>query len=202
MKLKTGDRADSRREHVLDAACEVFARYGYHKASMQDIAKAAGVSKSVLFKYFETKENLYRAVFLMASDSIYQADAEARTQGDGSEDVFSIMRRMVNARMNLFSRLPWVYSFSYAAAYDSDPFVQRLVREEYARRGIGSEPTPAYRGIRRDIPNESAKKLIRWVSEGFLEEKLKTGDTKPEKLKREFEGWIDIMEQLLKEEGI
>ena len=200
MHLTAGVRDDSRREHVINAACEVFARYGYQKASMQDIARAAGVSKSVLFKYFETKDNLYRIVFRIASDGIYRADAQARAQGYDS-DVFCAMRRMASARMCLFSRLPWVYSFSYTAAYDSDPFVQSLVREEYARRGIGSDPSPAYRGIRQDIPNEAAKKLIRWVLEGFLEEKLKTGDTEPEKLKREFDGWIDLMELLLKEEG-
>jgi TetR/AcrR family transcriptional regulator len=199
--LTAGVRDDSRREHVINAACEVFARHGYQKASMQDIAQAAGVSKSVLFKYFETKENLYRTVFRMASDGVDRADKEARAQGDATENVFALMRRMVGARMDLFSRLPWVYSFSYTAAYDSDSFVQSLVLEEYARRGIGSERYPAYRGIRRDIPNEAAQKLIRWISEGFLEEKLKTGDTDPEKLKREYTDWIDIMEYLLKEEG-
>ena len=59
----TENEAQSRRANVLNAACEAFARHGYQKASMQDVASAAGMSKSVLFKYFGTKENLYRAAF-------------------------------------------------------------------------------------------------------------------------------------------
>lgn len=194
-------RDESRREIVLKAACEVFARYGYQKASMRDIADAANVSKSVLFKYFETKENLYRSVFRMASDGIEQADRQARAQANATENVFSLMRRMVDARMDLFSRLPWVYLFAYAAAFDGDPFVQALVREGYEHREAERGPSLAYAGIRTDIPNESAQKVIRWVSEKFLEEKLKSGETEPEQMKREYTDWIDLLERILKEEG-
>ena len=201
MRMNAQSRDDSRREAVLKAACEVFARHGYKKASMRDIALAAGVSKSVLFKYFETKENLYRSVFRMASDGINRADQQARAQTDATETVFLVMRRMVDARMDLFSRLPWVFPFAYTAAFDGDPFVQELVREEYARRGAAEESPRVYAGIRDDIPNESAQQLIRWVSEKFLEDKLKSGDTQPDRLKREFEAWIDVLERILQKEG-
>ncbi len=60
---------------IINAACEVFARHGYKKGSMKDIAEMAGISKSVLFKYFSTKQNLYVRVFRLASDSISEADA-------------------------------------------------------------------------------------------------------------------------------
>lgn len=163
---------------------------------MQDIARAAGMSKSVLFKYFGTKENLYRTAFRMAADGIAVADAEARTP-DAREDVFSAMRRTVDARMTLFTRMPWVYAFSYAAAFDADPFARALAAEEYARRGVGTGNANAYRGIRADVPPEKAAKLLLWMSQGFLQEKLNGGATEPEALKREFETWIDLMERLL-----
>ena len=57
---------------ILNAACEVFAKHGYRKASMKDIAESAGVSKCVLFKYFETKENLYVRIFRLATDGILE----------------------------------------------------------------------------------------------------------------------------------
>lgn len=186
----------SGREAALVAACEVFARHGYRKASMQDIACAAGMSKSVLFKYFGTKENLYRATFRMAADGIEAADAEARTP-DAQADVFSAMRRTVDARMRLFTRMPWVYAFSYAAAFDADPFARALAAEEYARRGVG--PSNAYKGIRPDVPPDKAAKLLLWMSQGFLQEKLNGGTANPEALRSEFEDWIDLMERLLRE---
>jgi len=193
---------EQRRAAVINAACEVFAKYGYQKASMQDIALTAGVSKSVLFKYFGTKELLYRAVFRMAADGISAADNEARAEIDATQCVFDTMRRTVDTRMRLFSSSPWVYSFSYAAAFDADPFVRALVQEEYARREIGKVRLGAYAGIRGDITAEDAQKMIFWISQGFLEEKRNAGATEPESLKREFSAWIDRMELLLTGRGV
>ncbi|MEA4870066.1 HTH-type transcriptional regulator BetI [bioreactor metagenome] len=196
------NQVERRRGAAINAACEAFAKFGYQKASMQDIAKAAGVSKSVLFKYFGTKERLYREAFHMAADGIYAADSEARAGSFAKEDVFDAMRRTVDARMRLFSRSPWVYAFSYAAAFDADPFVHALVQAEYARRGVGTVREEAYAKIRGDISAQDAQKLILWVSQGFLEEMRNAGTTEPEMLKRGFSVWIDRMELLLTGKGV
>ncbi len=52
---------DARREQLLDVALTVFARHGYRKTSMDDIAQAAGVSRQGLYLHFEAKEDLFRA---------------------------------------------------------------------------------------------------------------------------------------------
>jgi AcrR family transcriptional regulator len=52
---------DARREQLLAVALTVFARHGYRKTSMDDIAQAAGVSRQGLYLHFETKEDLFRA---------------------------------------------------------------------------------------------------------------------------------------------
>lgn len=46
---------------ILDVAGQVFARRGYHLASMDDIAQMAEVSKPMLYTYFGSKEGLYVA---------------------------------------------------------------------------------------------------------------------------------------------
>jgi AcrR family transcriptional regulator len=51
---------DSRLDAVLDAAIGVFARYGYRKTSMDDVARAAGVSRQGLYLSFANKEELFR----------------------------------------------------------------------------------------------------------------------------------------------
>ena len=186
-----------RKERVMTAAWEIFARFGYQKASMQDIATKADVSKSVLFKYFGSKENLYRVVFRIAADAITQADAEAAADATGQEDVFSALRRRVDARMVLFSRAPYIYQFSYAAAYDTDPLSRQLVLEEFARRGVTGAETSSYVGIRREVSPQKAKQMIFWISQGFLGDKLAAGMLEPETLKREYAEWIDFMERLL-----
>jgi AcrR family transcriptional regulator len=54
--------AGARREQILDVAVQVFARSGYHGASMNDVAEAAGVTKPVLYQHFESKQGLYLAL--------------------------------------------------------------------------------------------------------------------------------------------
>jgi AcrR family transcriptional regulator len=52
----------SRRGPILEAAKGVFLRYGLKKTSMDDLARAAGLSRQGLYLHFQTKEELFRAV--------------------------------------------------------------------------------------------------------------------------------------------
>ena len=49
-------------EHILDAAEEIFARHGYEDAKVVSMATAAGVSLATVYRSFETKSDIYRAV--------------------------------------------------------------------------------------------------------------------------------------------
>ncbi len=51
--------ADERRRQLLDAAVEAFLRFGFKKASMDDVARAAGVSRQALYLHFANKEALF-----------------------------------------------------------------------------------------------------------------------------------------------
>lgn len=47
---------------ILDAAVTVFGRYGFRRASMEEVASGAGLSRQGLYRYFATKEALFVAV--------------------------------------------------------------------------------------------------------------------------------------------
>ena len=51
--------ADERRQQLLEVACDLFARSGFHETSMDDIAEGAGVTKPVLYQHFPSKKALY-----------------------------------------------------------------------------------------------------------------------------------------------
>jgi len=55
-------RKTARPSEIVAAALEVFAEKGYAGAKLDDIAARAGISKGALYLYFETKEELFRAV--------------------------------------------------------------------------------------------------------------------------------------------
>jgi AcrR family transcriptional regulator len=56
------DDYDDKTKAILDSAAALFARTGYPNAKMQDIARACGASKSMLYHYFETKDDLLFAM--------------------------------------------------------------------------------------------------------------------------------------------
>ena len=55
-------RKEARPGEIVAAALEVFAEKGFAAARLDDIAARAGVSKGALYLYFETKQDLFRAV--------------------------------------------------------------------------------------------------------------------------------------------
>jgi AcrR family transcriptional regulator len=50
------------RERLLDAAAEVFKRLGYHGASLEAVAEAAGYTKGAVYSNFDTKADLFMAL--------------------------------------------------------------------------------------------------------------------------------------------
>lgn len=61
---------DERRAALLAAATELFGTHGYDELSMAKIARAAGVSKPLLYHYFPTKQKLFEAVASQAAQDI------------------------------------------------------------------------------------------------------------------------------------
>lgn len=55
-------RKADRPEEIVSAALAVFAEKGFAAAKLDEIARRAGISKGALYLYFETKEDIFRAV--------------------------------------------------------------------------------------------------------------------------------------------
>lgn len=58
---------------IRNAALACFAKHGYEKASINDIAVAAGISKASMFQYFGSKQALYSYLFRYCSAQMKQA---------------------------------------------------------------------------------------------------------------------------------
>src|SRR5258708_7627836 len=85
--------ADERREAVLIAATHEFAVKGLHGASTEDIARAAGISQTYLFRLFGTKKELYLATAGRAVNHLYEVFADAARGKQGLNE----LRAMVYA---------------------------------------------------------------------------------------------------------
>ena len=75
--------APARRRQLLDTALATFARLGYHDASMNDIADAAGVTKPVLYQHFGSKRELFLAVVADVAAGMRQSVHAATSSSAG-----------------------------------------------------------------------------------------------------------------------
>lgn len=60
----------SRRQQIMDAGLEMFSREGYSHCSIAQLAKHAGISKGLMYNYFESKEALLVAIIEDGMDEI------------------------------------------------------------------------------------------------------------------------------------
>lgn len=75
---------EPRRRAVLEAAVEIFTRFGYRKTSMEDVARAAGLSRQGLYLHYATKEELFRAGLVYALETTASAATAALGEKEAS----------------------------------------------------------------------------------------------------------------------
>lgn len=91
-KPKWRRRKEARPGEIVTAGLEVFAERGFAAARTDEIARRAGVSKGTLFLYFETKQDLFRAVVRQAvTPNLAMVEAAV----DGADLPFSSSARVM-----------------------------------------------------------------------------------------------------------
>ncbi|WP_375262287.1 TetR/AcrR family transcriptional regulator [Palleronia sp.] len=76
----------AKRAAILDGAAQVFLEKGFDGAGVNDICRAAGVSKSTLYVYFDTKETLFGTLVEYERDRLF-AGVERQLEGDAPLEV-------------------------------------------------------------------------------------------------------------------
>lgn len=117
-------RSEKRRKYVLEAALATFAADGY-QASMGEIARAAGITRTVLYYYFDSKKALFEAVFELQMAQLLQAvGPPAMGEGTPAERMRHIIRNLLE-----FARSKpeaWNLLFRQTDEAESDVFEVRL----------------------------------------------------------------------------
>jgi AcrR family transcriptional regulator len=89
---------DKRREAILRAAARLYARRGFQGASVADLAKACRTSKSLIYHYFPSKDDILYAAMAAHLDALVAA-AEEAVQAGGAE---ARLRALTRAFMRLY----------------------------------------------------------------------------------------------------
>ena len=99
--------AARRRRQLLDVALQVFAERGFHDASMNDIAEAAGVTKPVLYQHFRSKRELFGELLSDCGNALQEAITKAVAMAQSSHEMvelgFDAYFRYVAAHRDAFN---------------------------------------------------------------------------------------------------
>jgi len=90
---------DRRREAILAAAAQLYARKGFPGASVAELAKACNTSKSLIYHYFPSKDDILYAVMVEHLDAL----AEAADAACASGSAIDRLRALTIAFMRLYA---------------------------------------------------------------------------------------------------
>jgi len=89
---------DKRRDAIVTAAAHLYARRGFQGASVADLAKACGASKSLIYHYFPAKDDVLHAVMAEHLDALVDAAEQATARGDAEAK----LRALTHGFMQLY----------------------------------------------------------------------------------------------------
>jgi len=91
---------EKKRRHILEVASRIFSAHNYHAVSMDQVARLARVGKGTLYRYFDSKEDLYLALLdsaLLLLTERLEEEEKAALPPDQT------LARMVGAIVHTFS---------------------------------------------------------------------------------------------------
>lgn len=136
-----------KRKQILEAALDVFSQFGFRGSTIDQIAKAAGLSKPNLLYYFPSKDAIHAELLSGLMDSWLDPMRALNAEGDPKEEILSYVRRKLQMSRDF-------------------PRESRL----FANEIIQGAPRilPAIEGELRDLVDEKSTIIQGWIDTGRI----------------------------------
>lgn len=127
------DTHDEMRESIINAATQIFTRFGFKKTSMDDIAKSLRMGKSSIYYYFKGKEEIFQAVVDKEAD---QLRVKVNKILNSNDDTMNKLRSYVKLRMDLIKQLS-----NYMEILKNDDLMNLTLTEKIRKKYDDEEVT-------------------------------------------------------------
>jgi len=142
-------RNDLYRQHILEAAEQVFAEHGFDSAKLQDISRLAGVSMGTIYAQFPGKEDLFRALLDTRGRELLQvAKAGAQSHDDPARALDDLIEAYIDyfiahpnfLRMHLRLGTSWVLGPATGSAGQVQLWAEiHALQTDLMRRGVAAK---------------------------------------------------------------
>lgn len=197
MNEKFFDLASAKQDKMINASLMLFSKNDYKHASTDDIVKAAGISKGLLFHYFVSKEGLY--IFLIDYSVKYLINEFSRVIGEET-DYFSYHEKFELAKLNVLRNYPYMYQFILRAMTESNISIRekstdsinqfRAVMDKY----MASIDTPS---LKPGIDMAHIENMIDFTVTGLTRQHMESANPDPDALYEHISEYLLIIKKLV-----
>jgi AcrR family transcriptional regulator len=194
------ERKEETRAELVDAAARVFARRGFHGASLDQIAREAGYSTGAIYWHFDGKDDLFLAVYEAYATARVREWGEVHDRAEG--DLAQRARGYADQWMERLRRDPefLVLSLEFLVhAWRNPPLREAFGhRAAFGRLALGRllEEQADARGLDLPMPAESLATVLRELGSGLGLAKLVDPDAVPDEL---FGDFVELFFSLVEE---
>ncbi|MDO3411135.1 TetR/AcrR family transcriptional regulator [Saccharibacillus sp. CPCC 101409] len=184
-----------KQKQITDGALLSFSTNGYKKASVSDIAAAAGISKAMVFHYFGTKKELYLDLMQFCSDIVVEAVQE-KFDPDIT-DFFERIRMASAIKLAVLARHRAILSFLSSMFFEQDPEVEPEIKA-FIASSEGLRNQMALEGMdvskfKEGVDPQTVMKILVRYSEGIVSEQPNSAAIDPEAIVREFDEVMELL---------
>ena len=135
---------------MLKAATSIFAKEDFHKVTMEEVAKKAGVGKGTIYRYYKNKEDLYFSIISRGLETLYRYISRLVSR---EKDTLSKLRRVIFCALRFFEL--------------NKSFVKVFLQEEVKFKTMGYEECKENLSKSIDLVEEL---ILKGQEEGVLKE--------------------------------
>jgi AcrR family transcriptional regulator len=153
--------ASERFEQLLDVAEDLFMAQGYDRTSIEDIARAAGVTRPIVYQHHGSKEGVYLGCVARARRALVE---EYATAIGGLSEPREVLRAAAGAWFSIVERDPtrWALLFGGSAIPMTGDLGRRLTEERSKNLGYYIQAVQSW--TRPDVPADHVAALAHLIS--------------------------------------
>lgn len=190
--------SEERKDQIINAGFQIFAQNAYKKAPVAEIAKEAGISKSLLFYHFKNKKELY----LFLWEKVIELTSKEMIEQNvlGTKDYFEMMKRSLKGKCNLIRKYPYASEFSLRAYYEEDSEIRQEIQTNFSEINADSEKKLFEiidtTSLRHDIDFHEMYQEMIWAADGYMHMSLMHGDIDADLIEKDFKKLISMWKKI------
>lgn len=184
---------------IINAGFEIFSKYEYKKASTEEIAIKAGISKGLLFHYFHNKKSFY--MYLLEYCIKLTNEQFGISHFDQITDFFELFTYSAKIKMGIIKKTPYIMEFSIRSYCSQNEAIseelQKRLGQEYEKVFSTYFSHIDFQPFKDDINPMNIYQMLVWMADGYFREVQRMGKVlEIEDFMAEFNKWKEMFRKI------